>query len=299
MRKFVNYIKRKWVAYLMVLPLAVGMAVFSIYPPIRGLVISFFDVYKVTDGLNNFVGFDNFKNLFGDTIFLNSAKTLLTLQLPRLIVNCSVPFIYAELLFAVSNKKAQGAYRIIMLLPMVCPSIVNTLIWQYYYAYDGGLFNEALMGLGIITENIDFLGVDHVIKSLIFMGFPWLPGISALIVFSGLINIPSEVIEASQLDGCGPFKRIFVLHLPYLIGQIKYVVVFGIINIFQDYSNQLLFADKVGAVIYVPAYYMYRLVNTNQDIGKAAAIGVVLFVIIMLITAATYKLLNAKDEENV
>ena len=87
--------------------------------------------------------------------------------------------------------------------------------------------------------------------------------------------------------------------MPYLIGQIKYVVVFGIINIFQDYSNQLLFADKVGAVIYVPAYYMYRLVNTNQDIGKAAAIGVVLFVIIMLITAATYKLLNAKDEENV
>ena len=130
------------------------------------------------------------------------------------------------------------------------------------------------------------------------MGFPWLPGVSAIIVYSGLANIPSDVIEASRVDGCKTFRRIWIIDLPYLIGQIKYIVVFGIINIFQDYSNQLLFASRVGTKIHVPAYYMYQLVNTNQSIGKASAIGVILFIIIMLITIITYKFLNSKEDSN-
>lgn len=286
-------------AHLMVLPLFAGICIFSVYPPVQGMIISFFDVYKVTDGLHEFVGLKNFKDLFQDTIFLHSIKTMFTLQLPRFIVNSTVPFIYAELIFLVTDKKLQASYRILLLLPIVCPGIVSSLIWTNIYAYDGGILNEILNGLGVVRENIDFLGRDHIIPSLIFMGFPWLPGTTALIVLSGLINIPSEVLEATRLDGCGTFRRIFVIDLSYLIGQIKYVVVFGVMGIFQDYSNQLLFAQKVGTAIHVPAYYMYQLVNTNQSIGKASAIGVVLFLVIMVITAATYKFLNKKDEENV
>ena len=209
---------------------------------------------------------------------------MFTLQIPRFIVNCSVPFIYGELIFLVANKKLQSGYRILLLLPIVCPDIVNSLIWQNIYAYDEGILNEILTSLGILKENIDFLSQEYIIPSLIFKGFPWLPG---------------EVLEATRLDGCGTLRRIFVIDLSYLVGQIKYVVVFGVINIFQDYSNQLLFADRVGTAIHVPAYYMYQLVNTNQSIGKAAAIGVVLFAVIMVITACTYKFLNSRDDENV
>lgn len=299
MQKTLQYLKRHWIAYLMVLPFALGVCVFAVYPPLQGIIISFFDVYKVTDSLNSFVWFDNFKALFQDTIFLHSFETMFTLQLPRLIVNLSIPFIYAELIFHVTDKKMQGAYRFLLLLPTVCPGIVSSLIWQNIYAYEGGILNEILKGVGFIKQNINFLGQEHIKGALVFMGFPWLPGTGGLIVLAGLINIPSEVLEATKLDGCGRLRRIFVIDFSYLIGQIKYVVVFGIIGIFQDYSNQLLFAEKVGTAIHVPAYYMYELVNTNQTIGKAAAIGVVLFLIIMLITAATYKFLNGKDEENV
>ncbi len=299
MQNLLRYLKRHWIAYLMVLPFTLGICVFAIYPPIQGMIISFFDVYKVTDSLTDFIWFDNFKELFQDTIFLHSIKQMFTLQLPRLVVNTFVPFFYAEIIFHVTSKKGQSVYRFLLLLPTVCPGIVSSLIWQNIYAYEGGILNEILKGIGIVKENINFLGRENIIGSLIFMGFPWLPGTGGLIVLAGLINIPTEVLEAADLDGCGTMRRIFVIDLSYLVGQIKYVVVFGIIGIFQDYSNQLLFAEKVGTAIHVPAYYMYQLVNTNQSIGKAASIGVVLFVIIMLITAATYKLLNAKDEENV
>ncbi len=298
-KKALKFVKKYYIAYLMVLPLFVGMCIFSIYPPIRGILISFFDVYTVTDSLDKFVGFLNYKDLIQDRIFLDSIKTMFTLQIPRFIVNCTIPFIYGELLYLVKNKKLKALYRILILLPIVCPGVVYTLIWQNIYSYDGGLLNEILKGVGLIKENIDFLDRNHIIGALIFMGFPWLPGTAGLIVLSGLINIPNDVIEASKLDGCSTFKRIFKVDLAYLIGQIKYVFVFGVINIFQDYSNQLLFADKVGTAIYVPAYYMYRLVNLNQGTGKAAAIGVLLFMVIMIITIATYRFLNRRDDDNV
>ncbi len=299
MTKILTYLKRHWIAYLMVLPFALGVLVFAVYPPLYSIVLSFFDVYKINDSLTTFIGFGNFVELFHDTTFLNSFQAMLTLQLPRLVVNVFVPFFYAELIFHVASKKMQSAYRFLLLLPIVCPSIVTSLIWQNIYAYDDGVLNEILKGLGIIHENVNFLGRDHIIPSLIFMNFPWLAGTSGLIVLSGLINIPTEVLEAADLDGCGVLRRIFVVDMSYLIGQIKYVLVFGIINILQDYGNQLLFAERVGTKIHVPAFYMYQLVNTNQSIGKAAAIGVFLFAVIMVITAATYRLLNAKDEENV
>lgn len=299
MQKFVRYMKKHWIAHLMILPFFIGLCVFSVYPPVRGLLISFFNVDKVTDKLTVFVGFSNYKDLFQDSIFLNSIRTVFTLQLPRFIVNCSVPFLYGELVFLIASKKMQSVYRMLLLLPIVCPGIIVSLIWTNIYAYDGGILNEILTRLGIVGENVNFLGTDHIVGSLIFMGFPWLPGTTGLIVISGLINIPGEVLEATKLDGCSTLRRIFVIDLSYLIGQIKYVVVFGVIGIFQDYSNQLLFADRVGTAIHVPAYYMYQLVQINQSIGKASAIGVVLFVVIMLITLATYRFLNGRDEENV
>lgn len=283
----------------MVLPFTVGILIFAIYPPIYSIILSFFDVYKISDGLTDFIGINNFINLFQDTTFRDSFVSMFALQLPRLAVNVFVPFFYAELIFHVTDKKMQFSYRFLLLLPTVCPGIVSSLIWQNIYAYDGGLLNEILTSVGIISEKINFMGHEHIIGSLIFMNFPWLAGTSGLIVLAGLINIPKEVLEAADLDGCGVMRRIFVIDLSYLIGQIKYVLVFGIINIFQDYSNQLLFAERVGTKIHVPAYYMYTLVNTNQSIGKAAAIGVFLFCVIMFITAATYRLLNSKDEENV
>lgn len=297
MHKMLQYLRKHWVAYLMVMPFTLGILIFAVYPPFYSIILSFFNVYKISDGLTEFVGINNFVNLFQDTTFLHSFVSMFALQLPRLAVNVFVPFFYAEIIFHVSDRKKQFAYRFLLLLPTVCPGIVSSLIWQNIYAYDDGILNEILKGLGIVSENINFLGYDNIIGSLIFMNFPWLAGTAGLIVLAGLINIPAEVLEAAELDGCGVMRRIFVIDLSYLIGQIKYVLVFGIINIFQDYSHQLLFAERVGTRIHVPAYYMYTLVNTNQSIGKAAAIGVFLFAIIMFITAATYRLLNSKDEE--
>lgn len=104
------------------------------------------------------------------------------------------------------------------------------------------------------------------------------------------MNIPNEIIECSRLDGCGTWRRVFVIDIPTIMGQIRYFLIMGIIGALQDYSLQLMLTDGgPGYSTTVPGYYMYLEAFTANRMGYACSIGTTLFVIIFVITAFTYK----------
>jgi len=269
--------------YLFVLPLIIVMAIFCIYPPISGLYHSFFEWNSRGE---NFVGFQQFIKLFKDELFLHSIPVMFKLMIPRLFIGIVAPFIMAELIFAVTKNKVQSLYRILILLPIVAPGVVSTLIWKSIYSSDG-LMTSLVQFLHIVPQGqtIDWFDESHIIFSIIFMGFPWIGGTSVLIYMSGLMNISSEVIEASKLDGCGVWRRIFVIDIPLLFGQIRYFLVFGIIGNLQDYSAQIVLTDGDPLV---PGFYMYKNAFSFGDYGYACTIGTVLFGVILVITSAVY-----------
>lgn len=158
---------------------------------------------------------------------------MVKIQLPCLIIGVAVPLIMAELIFNVTSTRMQYWYRILVLLPMVAPGVVGTLIWRFIYDPNNGLMTALMQTLGILKDGqvIDWLGdPNYVIFSIIFMGFPWIGCTSVLIYMSGLMNIPSSLIESSVLDGAGTFTRIFKIDLPMIVGQIRYFVIMGIIG---------------------------------------------------------------------
>ena len=215
---------------MFIAPLMIGLLMFSYYPAFSGLYHSFFDWDNV--GTATFIGLDNFKELFSDQVFLASIGTMVKIQLPCLIIGVAVPLIMAELIFNVTSTRMQYWYRILVLLPMVAPGVVGTLIWRFIYDPNNGLMTALMQTLGILKDGqvIDWLGdPNYVIFSIIFMGFPWIGGTSVLIYMSGLMNIPSSLIESSVLDGAGTFTRIFKIDLPMIVGQIRYFVIMGII----------------------------------------------------------------------
>ena len=279
-----KHFRDNFAGYLMVLPLLAGILIFSYYPPISGLRLAFFD--KRSNSAEVFVGFANFQRLFRDELFLKSIPTMFKIMLPRLFIGVVVPFVMAELIFGVASKRGQSLYRILILLPIVAPGIVNTLIWSNILdASANGILNGVLHAFGMSPDtNINWLGdYDWVIFSIIFMGFPWVGGTSVLIYMSGLMGISSEVIEASRLDGAGTMRRIFAIDLPQILGQIKYFVVFGAIGGFQDYGTQLVLTKGgPGDATYVPAYYLFNVIQMNDDLGYASSIGVLLFVTIAI-----------------
>lgn len=281
--------------YLLAAPLMIGLLIFSFYPFVYGIALSLFDK---TDKTSEFIGFTNFVNLWNDSLFWQSMGTMGKIFFFKILISVSMPLIMAELVFAVKGDKAQNVYRILILLPMVAPGVVGMLIWKQIYAVNGGVLNEILKGLHIITEDINWLGdTKWVLFSIVFLGFPWIGGTSVLIYMSGLMNISTEVIEASRLDGCSSFRRVFAIDLPLLLGQIRYFLVFGIIGALQDYSVQVVLTKGGPNTFdtYVPGYYMYKAAFTDNHFGYAAAIGTILFVLVGIFTILSYRFTRSEE----
>ena len=290
-KRFVKYVVRHKTAYLMVAPLIIGILVFCYYPPIYGIILSFCE--KTSMSVAKFNGLDNYIALFKDSIFLNSIPTMVYIQLPRLIAGIVVPFVFAELIFGLTKQKVQGVYRVLILLPVVAPGVVSTLLWKSIYEAEDGLMNALLRAMSIIPQDmiIDWLNDSrYVIFAILFMGFPWIGGASVLIYLSGIMNIPREVLEAAELDGAGSFRKIWSIHIPLLSGQVRYFFIFGLIGGLQDYGTQVILTNGgPGYSTYVPGYYMYELMYRHDNYGMASAIGTVLFVVIMILTALSFK----------
>lgn len=119
--------KRK-LAYLFIAPLIIGLLIFSYYPPVYGLTLSFFEKHSV--GEMSFVGFRNYIDLFHDSVFLRSIPTMFAIMIPRLLIGIVVPLVMAELIFGVKSQKLQSLYRVLVLVPIVAPGVVGTLIWR-------------------------------------------------------------------------------------------------------------------------------------------------------------------------
>lgn len=290
--------RRVWQArmgYLFILPLMLGLLIFSYYPAFSGIYHSFFDWDSV--GTAKFIGVANYRELFRDEVFLTAFGTMLKIQLPKLLIGIIVPLIMAEMIFCVRSQRAQYWYRILILFPIVTPGVVSTLIWKFIYDPNGGLLTSLLRAVGIMdaTQVISWLeDPKWVIFAVIFMGFPWIGGTSVLIYMSGLMNIPTEVMESATLDGCGVLRRIVRIDLPTIMGQVRYFLIMGIIGALQDYSLQLMLTDGgPGYSTMVPGYYMYLEAFTANRMGYACAIGTTLFVIIFVITAVTYRYIRS------
>lgn len=285
--------KKKW-GYVFVAPLMIGLAIFSAFPFFYGIAMSFFDIS--TSSISwRYVGFANYVELFQDQVFWQSVKTMFIFLLPKLLINIFVPFIFAEIIFNLRNKKAAKVYRVLMLLPVVAPGVVGMLIWKSLYATDG-LFNSFFSLFSSNPVTTDWLNSDadpaKTIWAIILLGFPWVGGTNVLIYLSGLNSINGEVYESAKLDGCSSWRRIFQIDMPLTLGQFRYFLIFGLIGGLQDYGIQMVLYDNAPDYVYVPGYYLYRMAYTNDRSGYASTIGVFLFIVILTMTFFGNKLLS-------
>ncbi len=294
-KNFFKYVFAHRAAYLMVAPLIIGVLAFCYYPPVYGIVLSFMDKSG-----KKFVGFQNYALLFSDKEFWSYFGIMAKIQIPRLVAGVFVPLVYAELVFHLRSTKAQGIYRILILLPAVAPGVVTNLVWKQIFSIDG-LMNALLKGFGIVQPGAEIAFLEdarYVIFAILFMGFPWIGGSQVLIYLSGLLNIPKEILEAADLDGATTSQKIFKIHLSHLSGQIRYFLIFGFISGMQDYGTQVVLTEggPAGATT-VPGYYMFVLME-RQEYGQASAVGGILFVMIGLVTIVLFNCVKFGDSKD-
>jgi raffinose/stachyose/melibiose transport system permease protein len=129
------------------------------------------------------------------------------------------------------------------------------------------------------------------------VGFPWVDGVGMLIFLAGLLSISRDVVEAAIMDGCTSVRRFFAIELPLVIPQLRVVVILNVIGALQGFGWQLVIT-RGGPMkaTSVPAWEMYYAAIFDGRFGVGSAVGVVLFLIILVLTLINFTAIRSKNE---
>ena len=287
-RKVIGAIK----GYLLILPLFSLLGVFKYYSFFYAIFRSLYNWNGLKTSI--FIGISNYVNLIHDKIFLGSTLNLLLLLVTSLLKALIFPFIAARLVFYLKSKKTQEISKYLFVLPMIVPTVVIILLWGWIFDTDG-MVNLILRSIGLGNFAVPWLASsDTALGAIIFMGFPWVGGIAFLIYMAGLQGIPDGLYEAVKLEGAGTLRTVFSLELPLIMGQLRYIVITTIIATIQFFDPIFILTNGgPGKATMVPAVYLYQEAFSFQKFGYACAIGVVIFVLVMIITVFNMKFMNS------
>lgn len=283
-RRRLQTVWRSRLAYLFLLPAMGLIALFSYYP--AGLAFYYsltnFSVRSVTE----FIGLENYRDvLFEDAYFRAGLVNMVIIVVTSIVKTITVPLLVAELIFWLRNSVHQYVFRTLFVLPAVVPDLVFTLMWRQVYDPNTGLLNQLLGVMGLSAFQRAWLGEeDTAIWAIVGVGFPFVSAFAFLIFLGGLLSINSEYFDAAKVDGARWWQRLMQIDLPLLSPQFRILLFFAVVGAVQSLANVfILTGGGPGTATYVPALQMYLRIS-DGDFGYASAVGVVLFVLIILLT---------------
>jgi raffinose/stachyose/melibiose transport system permease protein len=282
--------------YALLAPTFLLLACFSLIPFVIAIATSFFD-YEV-GGTPAFVGLANYREYVHDYTFAQSFGNLIFFCTFSVIMVMIVPLVVAKLIFSLSSERASYIYRILFLFPIVVPHVAVFLIWRSLIYSDDGLVNNVLGAIGLgHLERGWFSDPDTVVWAIACVGFPFAGGINILIYYAGLTSIPDSVHEAALLDGATGVKKFLLIDVPLVMSQIKLLVMLTIIGGIQAFEGvYVLTAGGIGFKSMVPGLWMYYNAFLFQRMGYACAIGVMLFLLILILTVINLKYFKSSEQ---
>jgi ABC-type sugar transport system permease subunit len=286
-------LRRALPLYAVLLPTLLGLLIFDYFPVALAIYRSFFE-WDI--GLPaRWIGVDNYIRMFtDDATFIRSLQNIAIITVWVTFQATVIPLIVAELIFAVRNSKLKFAFRIGMILPAIIPGVVIFLMWRFIYDGSIGLLNDLLGFIGLEEWQRVWLGDPRTaIWAITFSGFPYVNGVNTLITLAGLQNISKEVLESSELDGASTLRRILYIDTPLVFGQIKLNLVRAIIGSIQLF--EIVFVMTGGGPIkssMVPGLWLYYNAFNYHRMGYASAMGVFIFVVILLLTVLSMRALR-------
>jgi multiple sugar transport system permease protein len=282
-------------AYLFLLPSMVFFIGFVIVPMVMCLVTSLTDAKMSANAATNFVGLLNYVNLWKDPVFLKALVNTV------IIVVVSVPTVCAFSLWVSSamyklNGKLLSIFRVIFYLPVVTGSVAVTVVWKWMYNNYYGIFNYVLKGLGIIDQNINWLGNSKTaLGCIILILFTTSVGQPIVLYVSALGNVDQSLVEAAKVDGATNLQVFWKIKWPQMMPTTLYILVITTINSFQCFALiQLLTSGGPNYATETVMYYIYYTAFKLNQFGYGNAMGVILAIFIALLSALQFKLAQEK-----
>ncbi len=269
----------------------VCFGLFSWYPLVRGILLSFQQVNFVTDP--TWVGLDNFRALVHDPLFFTAWRNTLEFTGLALVLGYAVPFATAVLLNELRHFK--GFFRVAVYLPVMLPPIVAVLLWQYFYDPGNGLFNTVLRAAHLPTSQWTQSGSTAML-SLVLVSTWSNMGSGTIIYLAALQTIPGELYEAAEIDGASVWRRLRHVTIPQMRFILLVMLLLQIIATMQVFIEpfQLTGTTDPDTITVMVLIYRYAF-TVNYDFGLAAAMSVLLFVVLGAFSAIYLRLTRSAD----
>ncbi|MFE7874728.1 carbohydrate ABC transporter permease [Micromonospora humida] len=271
----------------------VCFAVFSWYPMVRGVMMSF---QRTRRGETTWVGWDNYARIIADPSFWTAWKNTFVFTGLALVLGYAVPFLVAILLNEL--RHATGYLRVLVYLPVMLPPASALFLFKFY-AYDpsgAGLFNAVLTALGLPTS--EWMQSPTMTMPAMVLASTWMNmGGAVLIYLAALQNVPGELYEAAELDGAGLWRRIVHVTVPQTRLILALLAMLQIVATMQLFIEPLILANGAGTQDSATsvAYLIYQHGFFQNDLNGAAALGVIMLVVLAGFSAVYLRLTARQD----
>jgi multiple sugar transport system permease protein len=289
---------RAYVPYTFLIPGLVLYLLWTVYPLLYQLYISFFDWKIIPGQVSEFVGLANYQEAFADKIFWLAMRNTAGYAIVTVIGQMIVGLALAVLVHRVIIGKR--FFRTIYYLPVVTSWIVVSFLFIYLFSPgNSGLVNYVLMQLGVIEKPISWMANSDTswiaIYSLgIWKGMGW-----AMVIFlAALQGIPTELYEAAAIDGANEFERLRYLTLPLISRTMMFVFVALMIGGFQVFLSVLILTG--GGPLHrteVALTYMFDESFGKLNFGYGAALSYILAIVIVVVSVAQTRLFGRRGQD--
>ena len=283
--------RSRWLPWALLAPQGLVIAVFFFWPAGQALVQSF----QQSDAFGTsveWVGLENFRNLFNDPTYLASFWTTAVFSVLVASIGIGVSLFLA--VFADRVIKGSGFYRTLLIWPYAVAPAVAGVLWMFMFAPSVGILSYALEQLGV---QWNFLLNGTQAMTLIVTAAVWKQlSYNFLFFLAGLQAIPKSLLEAAAIDGAQPWRRFWTIQFPLLSPITFFLLVINVVYAFFD-TFAIVDASTQGGPGKDTAILVYKVYYDGfkaMDLGGSAAQSVVLMIIVVALTVIQFRFIEKR-----
>ncbi|MEA4909695.1 MAG: sugar ABC transporter permease [Anaerolineaceae bacterium] len=281
-------------AYLFLLPSLAIFVVFTFFPAIFSVVASLFRWNMPAKPV--FIGFENYHYLFTDP-FESPVFWKSILNTGYFALGVPINLVVSLLLAMLLNRKIRGVgiFRTAFFLPAITSVAAVSVVWLWlFHPAQYGLFNSILIQLGLPIQRWlrdPVLAMPCLIAVGVWSGM----GYNIIIFLAGLQAIPRTLYEAARIDGAGPVTLFRFITLPLLGPTVFYILTVGLINSLKAFTEiDVMTQGGPLQATTTLSYYLYQSAFQFFQMGKASAVAVILFVILLILTWVEFRYVDQR-----
>lgn len=281
--------QERLISFAFISPSLIGLLIFFVLP----FFVVIYYAFVNNPVQHEFVGFDNFKNLFGNYSFQLAAKNTAIFS----IISVPTAVIGALILACMLNQKIplKSQIRSFLLTPMMVPVASIVLIWQVVFSNNGAL-NEFLANFGV--DKIDWMKSEYN-RYVVILLYLWKNlGYNMILFLAALNNVPTDIQEMAMLEGAGSLRIFFQIKLRYIFPTILFVTILSLINSMKIFREVYLLTGKYP---YDGLYLLQHFMNNtfeSMDYQKLSAAALILAAVMVIVIGLLF-LVDGKLGEDV